>query len=165
MPRTDAATVDPKLDLVLTRVVDVAPSLVWAAWTKPEHLKKWFTPAPWKTIEAELDLRPGGLFGVVMKGPEGQELRHVFCYLEIVPGERLVWTNMMAPGYRPSLARTADIPPFTAIVALEPSGSGTKYTATVMHENPEDARKHDEMGFRDGWGTALDQLVAMAKSM
>jgi uncharacterized protein YndB with AHSA1/START domain len=38
---------DPKLDLVLERVVDVPPRLVWAAWTRPEHLKKWFTPAPW----------------------------------------------------------------------------------------------------------------------
>ena len=40
---------DPKLDLVLERVVDVPRELVWAAWTKPEHIVKWFTPAPWTT--------------------------------------------------------------------------------------------------------------------
>jgi uncharacterized protein YndB with AHSA1/START domain len=53
---------DPRLDLVLERVVDVAPELVWAAWTVPAHVKKWFTPAPWKTVDCEIDLRPGGIF-------------------------------------------------------------------------------------------------------
>jgi uncharacterized protein YndB with AHSA1/START domain len=40
---------DPRLDLLLERVVDVPPELVWRAWTVPEHVKKWFTPAPWVT--------------------------------------------------------------------------------------------------------------------
>ena len=53
---------DSQLDLVFERIVDVSPELVWAAWTTPEHLKHWFTPAPWKTIDCEIDLRPGGLF-------------------------------------------------------------------------------------------------------
>jgi uncharacterized protein YndB with AHSA1/START domain len=38
---------DPRLDLVLERIIDVPRDLVWAAWTKPEHVTKWFTPAPW----------------------------------------------------------------------------------------------------------------------
>ena len=42
---------DPELDLVLERVVDVPKDLVWKAWTVPEHVKQWFTPAPWKTVE------------------------------------------------------------------------------------------------------------------
>jgi uncharacterized protein YndB with AHSA1/START domain len=62
---------DPQLDLIFERIVDVAPALVWAAWTTPEHLKHWFTPAPWKTIDCEIDLRPGGLFRTVMCSPEG----------------------------------------------------------------------------------------------
>ena len=49
--------------------------LVWKAWTMPEHLKKWFTPAPWQTVECEIDLRPGGIFRTVMRSPEGQDLR------------------------------------------------------------------------------------------
>jgi uncharacterized protein YndB with AHSA1/START domain len=64
---------DPRLDLLLQRVVDVPPELVWAAWTKPEHVKKWFTPAPWTTVDCEIDLRPGGIFRTVMRSPEGQE--------------------------------------------------------------------------------------------
>jgi len=45
-------TIDPKRDLVLERTVDVSPELVWIAWTQPEHLKKWFTPAPWTHMKA-----------------------------------------------------------------------------------------------------------------
>src|SRR5437764_299688 len=46
---------DPRTDLVLERVVDVAPELVWKAWTTPEYLKQWFTPAPWKSVGCEID--------------------------------------------------------------------------------------------------------------
>ena len=41
-------SIDPELDLVLERVLDVPVEAVWAAWTTPEHLMKWFTPAPWE---------------------------------------------------------------------------------------------------------------------
>src|SRR5690606_19383383 len=51
--------IDPDLDLVLERVVDVPPHLVWKAWTEPRHLKEWFAPRPWTITDVELDLRPG----------------------------------------------------------------------------------------------------------
>ena len=60
---------NPKLDLVLERNVDVAPELVWMAWTVPAHLMKWFTPHPWITVKCELDLRPGGGFNTMMHTP------------------------------------------------------------------------------------------------
>ncbi len=59
-PTSHPHQADSRLDLVLERVVDVPRRLVWAAWTQPEHLKRWFTPAPWQTVEAEMDVRPGG---------------------------------------------------------------------------------------------------------
>lgn len=159
---------DAKLDLVLQRTVDVPRELVWLAWTTPEHVKKWFTPAPWTTVECEIDLRPGGMFRTVMRSPEGQEFPNVGCYLEVIKNEKLVWTNVLAPGYRPS-SRPPTIPcatiSFTAVISLEPSGNGTKYTALVIHGNEEDRKKHEEMGFHDGWGKALDQLVAVARKM
>lgn len=159
-------TIDPKLDLVLERVVDVPPELVWAAWTKPEHLKKWFTPEPWKTVEAEVDLRPGGKFRTLMRGPEGQEHNNIGCYLEVVPNERLVWTDALLPGFRPSPGGTSCGPfQFTAIILLEPLGKGTKYTAIAMHKDEDGRKQHEAMGFHEGWGTTLDQLVALAKTM
>jgi uncharacterized protein YndB with AHSA1/START domain len=155
---------DPQLDLVLERTVDVSSDLVWAAWTEPEHIKKWFTPAPWSTVDARVDLRPGGVFYTVMRSPEGEEFPNTGCILEVVPGRRLVWTTVMTAGFRPALGRggPGGAPfDFTAVIALEPDGRRTRYTATVIHGNEEDRKKHEQMGFHNGWGAALDQLVAL----
>lgn len=149
---------DPKLDLVLERVVAVPPSLVWTAWTTPKHLMPWFCPLPWKTTECTIDLRPGGLFYTLMEGPEGQKMPNRGCYLEIVPERKLVWTDALTAGYRPS-----QNPFFTGMILLEPKGKGTKYTAIGMHKDPESRDKHEKMGFHEGWGKALDQLVAYMK--
>lgn len=153
--------INPKLDLVLERVVDVKPELVWRAWTEPEHVVKWFTPKPWETIECEIDLRPGGLFRTTMRSPEGEvQPTNNGCFLEVVPNRRLVFTDALGPGYRPNPSSF-----MTAYVLLEPEGSGTKYTAIAVHASEEQRQQHEEMGFYDGWGTALDQLVEYAKSM
>ena len=151
---------DPKLDLVLERVVDVPRELVWAAWTKPKHIVKWFTPAPWITTHCEIDLRPGGMFRTIMRSPEGKDFPNTGCYLEVVPNERLVWTDALLPGYRPSKK-----PFFTAVIALEKQGKSTRYTATAIHRDESGRKQHEEMGFHAGWGTALDQLVAHVKKM
>jgi len=151
---------DPRLDLVLERVVDVPRALVWDAWTKPEHLIQWFAPAPWTTVDCEVDLRPGGIFRSVMRSPQGEDFPGVGCFLEIVEGRRLVWTDALGPGFRPSAK-----PFFTAIIALEDYGAGTKYTARALHKDETDRKTHEDMGFHTGWGTALDQLVALAKTL
>ena len=169
MSKTKPFKPDAKLDLVLERVVDVPRELVWRAWTEPEHLKKWFTPVPWQTVDCEIDLRPGGIFRTVMRSPEGQEYPNVGCYLEVVANERLAWTNTLEAGFRPS--REESDPAtcggliFTAVIALEAQGKGTKYTALVMHKDEDSRKKHADMGFHDGWGTALDQLVAHVKTL
>ena len=151
---------DPKLDLVLDRVIDVPRRLVWDAWTKPEHIVKWFTPAPWQTIHCELDLRPGGMFHFVMRSPEGQDFPNTGCFLEVIPEERLIWTDTLLPGYRPS-----EKPFFTAAVTFEARGSSTRYVAMAIHGSEAYTKKHAEMGFHDGWGKALDQLVAHVKTL
>lgn len=155
LPKTD-----PKLDLVLERVVDVSPTLVWRAWTEPKHVMQWFTPAPWQTTQCEIDLRPGGRFFTMMRSPEGQEFPNIGCYLEVVPNQRLIWTDALLPGYRP-----AEKPFFTAVLTLEPKGAGTRYVAMALHRDAEGKKQHEEMGFHTGWGKALDQLVAHAKTM
>jgi len=49
------------------------------------------------------------------------------------------------------------------VVSLEAHGKGTKYTALALHCHEQDCKKHEEMGFHDGWGAAVDQLVALMK--
>lgn len=162
--------IDPTLDLVLERVVDVPPELVWLAWTTPEHLVHWFTPSPWKTTACTIDLRPGGRFSSTMQSPEGESFPNEGCYLEVVPNRRLSWTNALLPGFRPSASMTGEAGCgdllFTAIVTMEPHGDGgTKYTAIAKHADEASTRRHAEMGFADGWGTVLTQLVAYVKAL
>jgi uncharacterized protein YndB with AHSA1/START domain len=156
------------LDLHITRVVDVPRALVWRAWTEPTLLMPWFCPLPWKTIDCEIDLRPGGIFRTTMQSPEGQEFPNLGCFLEIKPNEKLVWTNALLPGYRPSFipekCGTEDTGfIFTAMIELADCEQGTRYTATVIHADEDGCKRHAAMGFEAGWGAALDQLVAMVK--
>jgi len=153
--------VDPKLDLVLQREIDVPPALVWKAWTEPEHLKQWFSPRPWTVSACELDVRPGGIFHTVMRSPDGNDMpSDPGCFLEVVPEERLVWTDGLMPAYRPSGKGF-----MTAVILLEPLGTGTRYTAIAMHKDPATRKEHEDMGFEAGWGTALDQLVEYATTL
>jgi uncharacterized protein YndB with AHSA1/START domain len=157
---------DPKLDLVLERVINVPPALVWKAWTEPEHLKKWFCPKPWYVSECEIDLRPGGKFYSLMNGPNGESFGNTGCFLEIVPERKLSWTDALQPGFRPAGPGEGEGPfRMTAIITLEPHGDGgTRYLAVALHTTEEARKQHEEMGFHEGWGKALDQLVEVASS-
>ena len=77
-------------ELVLTRLIDAPREKLFRAWTEPEVLKQWFTPAPYTTPVAELDVRPGGANLIVMRDPEGNEFPNRGVYLEAVENERLL---------------------------------------------------------------------------
>ena len=151
--------IDPKLDLVLKREIDVPVELVWTAWTTPRHIKEWFVPKPWTITHCEIDLRPGGAFNTTMRSPEGQEFPNAGCFLEIVEHQRLVFTDTLLPGFRP-----AEKPFFTGALLLEPNGQGTRYTAIAIHGSEESRKSHEEMGFHDGWGTVASQMVDYIKA-
>lgn len=152
--------IDPRLDLVLERHADVAPAKVWKAWTTPESLVKWFAPRPWTITECDIDLRPGGHIRFVMRSPEGELYPNVGCYLEVVPNQRLVWTDALLPGYRP-----APEPFFTAVVLMDPDGKGgTHYTAIAIHRDEDGRKRHEAMGFHSGWGQVFDQMVEHIKA-
>jgi uncharacterized protein YndB with AHSA1/START domain len=157
-----------KLDLSFERIVDVPPHLVWRAWTEPELMKHWFCPKPWRTIDAEVDVRPGGIFRTTMQSPEGKDHHNLGCYLEVIKNERIVWTNAMLPGFRPAPVNAPcgdDIEfMFTAKIEMSPHGeTGTRYRATVIHADGKGCQQHAAMGFEAGWGVCLDQLVALVK--
>ncbi|CAN7590888.1 SRPBCC family protein [Phenylobacterium sp. LjRoot219] len=151
--------IDPALDLVLEREIDVPVELVWKAWTTPEHLREWFAPKPWAITDCSVDLRPGGVMNFVMRSPDGQEFPNTSCYLEITPFERLVMTDTLQAGYRPSAN-----PFFTAVVEMARHGSGARYRAIAIHGDAATRQKHEEMGFHDGWGTVLTQMVDYIKA-
>jgi uncharacterized protein YndB with AHSA1/START domain len=155
--------INPKLDLVMERFIDAPRRLVWEALTKPEHLKEWYMPKAWGRVSrAEMDVRPGGIFSIDIGGEDGQDFPNLGCFLDVVPMERLVWTSMLFPGYRPAVF---DDIPITAIVTMETAGTGTRYVFTALHRDEADFEKNRTSGWQEGTEIALDQFVAHVKSM
>lgn len=157
------------LDLVLERTINAPRDLVWEAWTNPEHLKRWFAPKPYEISELELDLRPGGIFRLRMVGPDGFDTGHgnPGCVLEVIAGEKLVWTSALAPGYRPAeTGEGCESFPMTAVVTLADAGDGrTLYRAVALHKSMADRDAHEQMGFQDGWGKCADQIEELAQEL
>src|SRR3954469_6509067 len=80
-------------EIVLTRVFDAPGHLVWDAFTRPELLRRWFGPRGWSLVVCEVDLRVGGTFRFVLRGPNGTDLGMRGVYREIVPPECSVHTE------------------------------------------------------------------------
>ena len=153
----DAATVH---ELVITRLIPVPRHTLFRCWTEPALITQWFTPPPWKTIHAEVDLRAGGSSLIIMQGPDGTQMPSRGVYLDVVPSERLVFTDAFTSAWVPSAK-----PFFTGILTFEDEAGQTRYTARARHWNAEDNAAHEAMGFDQGWGIATDQLAALAATL
>jgi len=148
---------NPKLDFAIERFIDAPTKLVWEALTTPEHLKEWYMPKAWGRVSrTDMDVRPGGIFSIDIATADGQEVPNLGCFLEVLPLERLVWTSMLFPGYRPAVF---DDIPITAIVTMASEGAGTRYVFTALHRDEADLEKNKESGFYQGTEVAIDQLV------
>lgn len=156
---------DASLDLEISRFLNAPRKKVWQAWTDPEILKQWWCPKPWVTEVRALDLRPGGAFHTYMTGPlpDGTtgESDNPGVFLEVIPERKLVGTSMLLEGWRPASPWIG----ITSIFTMEDEGDGTRYVARCMHQTAEAAKKHEEMGFYDGWGTMITQLEEVARGL
>ncbi|MCA8884016.1 MAG: SRPBCC family protein [Rhodobacteraceae bacterium] len=149
---------DGALDLKISRHMAVPRVKLWQAWSDPALLVQWWCPKPWTTEVRAFDLRPGGAFHTVMRGPDGGISDNPGVFLEVVPMERLVSTSTLTAGWRPATPWM----PMTAIIEMADEDGGTRYDATVLHPDADSAARHAELGFFDGWGTCMNQLEALA---
>jgi uncharacterized protein YndB with AHSA1/START domain len=144
-------------ELVINRIIDLPPEKLYRGWTDPELMPKWFAPKPWTTSAVSVEVRPGGANMITMRSPEGQDFPNAGVYLEVVPNEKLVFTDAYTSAWQPSAH-----PFMTVILTFEDLGGGkTNYTARVLHWTAEDREKHEAMGFYPGWNQCLDQLIAL----
>lgn len=151
---------DPATDLSFTRTLAAPRGLIWDCWTMPRHIPHFFIPAPHRVTTVDIDLRVGGRFNTTFD-VDGTVMDNRGVYLEVVPGERLVFTDTYTEGWKP-----AQDPFMTAILLLSDApGGGTTYTAIARHRSLEAAKTHADMGFFDGWGTVATQLEAYAKGL
>jgi uncharacterized protein YndB with AHSA1/START domain len=145
-------------ELVICRILEAPVEAVYRAWTDPSLMIKWFTPAPWTTIHAETDVRAGGSSLIVMKGPDGTEMPNRGIYLEVVPNQKLVFTDAFTRAWVPSENAF-----MVVTLTFQKEGERkTRYTARAVHWTIEGRKQHEQMGFHEGWGKATDQLEELA---
>jgi uncharacterized protein YndB with AHSA1/START domain len=131
-------------DLVMSRVFDAPRHLVFEAWSKAEYVSRWFTPSPLTTPSCEIDFRPGGVFRLVMRMPDGIEFPMDAKFVEIVAPERIVFTAKIHGG--------VDV--HTTVTFVEYDGK-TTLTVHQVYSRESDATR----GAHAGWTMTLNQLA------
>jgi uncharacterized protein YndB with AHSA1/START domain len=143
-------------ELAIERHIAAPPATVFEVWR--ERIAEWWAPKPWTTKLIELDLRPGGRAAMIMSGPDGATSPMEGVILEVVPNERIVFTNAFSAGWVPQ-------PPFmVGIFTFAPEGNGTRYRAASRHWDEATHKRHEAMGFIQGWTAVAGQLAALAEA-
>jgi uncharacterized protein YndB with AHSA1/START domain len=143
-------------ELSVTCHIAAPPETVWQIIT--ERLTEFWCPKPWRSEIVEVDWRSGGRMAVNMTGPNpGETSFQDGVFLEVVPGSRFVFTDAFQAGWVPTKAFMA------GIFEISPDRGGTHYRAAARHWNEEDCKRHEAMGFADGWGAVMAQLKALAE--
>ena len=139
-------------EIVITRIFDAPRAVVFEAWTKPEHVTNWWDPSGAPLAVCEIDLRPNGAFRWVNRGSHGGE-GHSFTgfYREIVPPERLVFTDRMFPS-------SPDEPGGTLVFTED--GKKTKLTVTIKCKTKMDRDALLQMRIDVGTAQTLENLAA-----
>jgi uncharacterized protein YndB with AHSA1/START domain len=127
--------------------------LVFEAWTKPEHVREWWGCAGSVLTVCQIDLRPDGAWRFVMRMPDGSEHPFIGAYREIVPCERLVYTECYDV---PSIGS----PQWLTTVAFEDYEGKTKLTSTLLHASVEARDGHLKAGMEAGMVQTLNRLAA-----
>jgi uncharacterized protein YndB with AHSA1/START domain len=134
----------PSLSIV--RKLDAAPGKVWRAITEPEMLKQWMAPGDdFKIPVAEVELRVGGRYHIIMNSPDGEVHDVSGVYREVVANKKLVYTWAWKT-----------TPERESIVTIELRASGSGTELTLKHEQFADAEARDR--HQHGWMGCLVRL-------
>lgn len=151
-----SSSAPPTFELVLARTIEASPERLYLTWTR--RFPEWWGPHGMTTPFCELDLRAGGAFRTIMRAPDGSEFPTRGVFLEVVPNERIVFTDAFDPGWHPHPDAF-----FTAVTTFESlGGERTRYTARALHWTQAARDRHEAMGFHHGWGESVDRLAALA---
>jgi uncharacterized protein YndB with AHSA1/START domain len=147
--RSGSAAATVPLELVVSRLIDAPPALVFTAWTQQEHAARWWGPAGFSIVSCRLDARPGGVYRVAMRSAEGTLRTKRGTYREVVPPERLVFTYAWEdadghPGHEMHIT-----------VTFEPQGHQT--LLTLRQTGFEDMPERDS--HRGGWTSCFERFA------
>jgi len=152
-----------KNELVITRIFDAPRERVWKAWSEPEQMMKWWGPKVFTAPVCKMDFRAGGKYLFCMRSPEGKEYWSTGIFKEIVPFEKIVWTDSFAdekgnpvPGSHYGMEE--DFPlEMTVIITFEDDNGKTKMTLRHIGMPAGDMSKMAGQG----WNESFDKLAAI----
>ena len=160
MNHTEGAAVGEGHEVEVTRTYDAPRELVFEVWTKGEHLKHWYAPAPFTVPEVESDPTEGGIYRLAMRSPEGEVFWTRGTYLEVAPPERFVMSQgVLGPD---------DKPLFEAITTVTLTEVGGKTTVTVRERVErifDPAAAGPLSGMEEGLHMVLDNLTEYLRKL
>ena len=139
-------------EMCFSRIFEWPRHLLFEAWTKPEHLRHWWGCSGSTLIVCQIDLRPGGAWRTVMRMPDGSEHPFKGVYREVVPPERLVYTECYD---MPKIGS----PEWLSTVTFEELDGKTKLTYSLLHRSTEARDGHLQAGMEPGMIQTLDRLA------
>lgn len=145
---------NPKMkhDIKLTRLIDAPREAVFKAWTDPKQLAKWWGPQHFTNPVCEIDLRVGGTMYIVMRGPDGNDYPMKGIYREIIPAEKLAFTNIAM-----DLQGNHQLEGFTTVTFADENGK-TRLTVVTGAVGLVPAAEQMLAGMEAGWGQTIDGL-------
>jgi uncharacterized protein YndB with AHSA1/START domain len=149
-------TLQGDTDILMTRDFNAPRHLVYKAWTTPELIKRWWSAKRGVVTTADVDLRVGGKWRWVMMTDRGFEVAFHGEYREVIPNERLVFTEVFEG--------MPDAGAVTSLTFTEQEGR-TTLTILVQHEKPEHRDAHINSGMEAGMQDAMDLLEEVAISL
>jgi uncharacterized protein YndB with AHSA1/START domain len=154
--RRAVVTLPADTQILITREFDAPARLVYRAWTEPELVRRWWSGDRGKVTSVDIDLRVGGTWRFVMTANAGFEVAFHGEYREIVPAERMVWTEVFE-----------GVPDAEAVntITFTEAGGLTTVRMLVQHSSQEHRDMHVNSGMEDGLQEALDQLEEVAQSL
>jgi uncharacterized protein YndB with AHSA1/START domain len=142
--------------LITTKEADTTPEKIWAAWTDPEKVSKWWGPAGFVSTVEELDVRDGGKFKVVMHGPDGVDYPNIYEFNKVDKPRQLIYTNEGSKQF--------GLEPFQSVVDLESIGDKTKITLKMRFVSEKEKQKHvQQFHAEDGSRELLERLIGQAQ--
>ncbi len=153
------ASLEGDRQIVITRVYDAPRALVWRAFTTPAHLAQWWGPQGFATITDRMELKAGGQWRFVMRGPDGRDYPNLITYIEVVEPERLVFRH----------GSSQDEGPFSFHQAITLSEEGPARTRVTMRSTFPSAHARDfvirEVNAVEGGRQTLGRLAGLLEAM
>ncbi len=157
-PERMTVTTPSDREIALTRVLDAPRHLVFEAYTRPELLQRWLgVQAGWSWAVCEVDLRVGGAYRYVWRGPDGAEMGMGGVYREVVPPERIVATEKFDQSWYPGEA--------VSTVTLVERDGRTTLTLTVRYESREARDAVLKSPMEQGVAAGFDKLAALLATL